>query len=280
MKTYPVVLTIAGSDSSGGAGIQADLKTMSAIGVFGTSAITAITAQNTCEVRDIQGIEPDIVRQQIEAILDDLPCTTVKLGMLYSRATIETIADCLQRYPLRNIVLDPVMVSTSGCRLIEEEAISAVKTLLLPQATVITPNIPEAEILSGLAIDSEKDMEKAANRLFQAGCRAVLVKGGHLKGAESCDILFMPNSVPVRYTSPRISTRNTHGTGCTFSSAIASYLALGHMLTDAVSLAKISHPSVTGRSRHCNRKRTWFGKPFFAPRVLTPLNPIKDENLY
>lgn len=163
MKTYPVVLTIAGSDSSGGAGIQADLKTMSAIGVFGTSAITAITAQNTCEVRDIQGIEPDIVRQQIEAILDDLPCTTVKLGMLYSRATIETIADCLQRYPLRNIVLDPVMVSTSGCRLIEEEAISAVKTLLLPQATVITPNIPEAEILSGLAIDSEKDMEKAAN---------------------------------------------------------------------------------------------------------------------
>ena len=147
MKTYPVVLTIAGSDSSGGAGIQADLKTMSAIGVFGASAITAITAQNTCEVRDIQGIEPDIVRQQIEAVLDDLPCTTVKLGMLYSRATIETIADCLQRYPLRNIVLDPVMVSTSGCRLIEEEAISAVKTLLLPQATVITPNIPLPSIV-------------------------------------------------------------------------------------------------------------------------------------
>ena len=192
MKTYPVVLTIAGSDSSGGAGIQADLKTMSAIGVFGTSAITAITAQNTCEVRDIQGIEPDIVRQQIEAVLDDLPCTTVKLGMLYSRATIETIADCLQRYPLRNIVLDPVMVSTSGCRLIEEEAISAVKTLLLPQATVITPNIPEAEILSGLAIDSEKDMEKAANRLFQAGCRAVLVKGGHNPATYSlCPILFL-----------------------------------------------------------------------------------------
>lgn len=244
MKTYPVVLTIAGSDSSGGAGIQADLKTMSAIGVFGASAITAITAQNTCEVRAIQGIEPDIVRQQIEAVLDDLPCTTVKLGMLYSRTTIETIADCLQRYPLRNIVLDPVMVSTSGCRLIEEEAISAVKTLLLPQATVITPNIPEAEILSGLAIDSEKDMEKAANRLFQAGCRAVLVKGGHLKGAESCDILFMPDSVPVRYTSPRISTRNTHGTGCTFSSAIASYLALGHRLTDAVSLAKNISPKL------------------------------------
>ena len=274
MKTYPVVLTIAGSDSSGGAGIQADLKTMSAIGVFGTSAITAITAQNTCEVRDIQGIEPDIVRQQIEAVLDDLPCTTVKLGMLYSRATIETIADCLQRYPLRNIVLDPVMVSTSGCRLIEEEAISAVKTLLLPQATVITPNIPEAEILSGLAIDSEKDMEKAANRLFQAGCRAVLVKGGHLKGAESCDILFMPNSVPVRYTSPRISTRNTHGTGCTFSSAIASYLALGHRLTDAVSLAKkISHPSFTDRSRHYNRKRSWFGKPFFRSSCFNPIKP-------
>ena len=281
MKTYPVVLTIAGSDSSGGAGIQADLKTMSAIGVFGASAITAITAQNTCEVRAIQGIEPDIVRQQIEAVLDDLPCTTVKLGMLYSRATIETIADCLQRYPLRNIVLDPVMVSTSGCRLIEEEAISAVKTLLLPQATVITPNIPEAEILSGLAIDSEKDMEKAANRLFQAGCRAVLVKGGHLKGAESCDILFMPNSVPVRYTSPRISTRNTHGTGCTFSSAIASYLALGHRLTDAVSLAKkyLTQALQTGADIAIGSGHGSVNH-FFAPRVLTPLNPIKDENLY
>lgn len=281
MKTYPVVLTIAGSDSSGGAGIQADLKTMSAIGVFGTSAITAITAQNTCEVRDIQGIEPDIVRQQIEAVLDDLPCTTVKLGMLYSRATIETIADCLQRYPLRNIVLDPVMVSTSGCRLIEEEAISAVKTLLLPQATVITPNIPEAEILSGLTIDSEKDMEKAANRLFQAGCRAVLVKGGHLKGAESCDILFMPDSVPVRYTSPRISTRNTHGTGCTFSSAIASYLALGHMLTDAVSLAKkyLTQALQAGADIAIGNGHGSVNH-FFAPRVLTPLNPIKDENLY
>lgn len=281
MKTYPVVLTIAGSDSSGGAGIQADLKTMSAIGVFGTSAITAITAQNTREVRDIQGIEPDIVRQQIEAVLDDLPCTTVKLGMLYSRATIETIADCLQRYPLRNIVLDPVMVSTSGCRLIEEEAISAVKTLLLPQATVITPNIPEAEILSGLAIDSEKDMEKAANRLFQAGCRAVLVKGGHLKGAESCDILFMPDSVPVRYTSPRISTRNTHGTGCTFSSAIASYLALGHRLTDAVSLAKkyLTQALQTGADIAIGSGHGSVNH-FFAPHVLTPLNPIKDENLY
>ena len=254
---------------------------MSAIGVFGTSAITAITAQNTCEVRDIQGIEPDIVRQQIEAVLDDLPCTTVKLGMLYSRATIETIADCLQRYPLRNIVLDPVMVSTSGCRLIEEEAISAVKTLLLPQATVITPNIPEAEILSGLAIDSEKDMEKAANRLFQAGCRAVLVKGGHLKGAESCDILFMPNSVPVRYTSPRISTRNTHGTGCTFSSAIASYLALEHMLTDAVSLAKkyLTQALQTGADITIGSGHGSVNH-FFAPHVLTPLNPIKDENLY
>ena len=173
------------------------------------------------------------------------------------------------------------MVSTSGCRLIEEEAISAVKTLLLPQATVITPNIPEAEILSGLAIDSEKDMEKAANRLFQAGCRAVLVKGGHLKGAESCDILFMPNSVPVRYTSPRISTRNTHGTGCTFSSAIASYLALGHRLTDAVSLAKkyLTQALQTGADITIGSGHGSVNH-FFALRVLTPLNPIKDENLY
>lgn len=238
MKTYPVVLTIAGSDSSGGAGIQADLKAMSAIGVFGTSAITAITAQNTCEVRAIQGIDPAIVRQQIEAVLDDLPCRTVKLGMLYARPTIEAIADCLAHYPLDHIVLDPVMVSTSGCRLIEEEAIEAVKSLLLPRATLVTPNIPETEILSGMPVTNEREMELAAERLFRIGCRAVLIKGGHLEGAESYDLLFTPQTDPVRYTSPRVATRNTHGTGCTFSSAIASYLALGHTLPDAVAAAK------------------------------------------
>lgn len=238
MKTYPVVLSIAGSDSSGGAGIQADLKAMSAIGVFGTSAITAITAQNTCEVRAIQGIDPAIVRQQIEAVLDDLPCRTVKLGMLYARPTIEAIADCLAHYRLDHIVLDPVMVSTSGCRLIEEEAIEAVKSLLLPRATLVTPNIPEAEILSGMPVTNEREMELAAQRLFRIGCRAVLIKGGHLEGAESYDLLFTPQAAPVRYTSPRVATRNTHGTGCTFSSAIASYLALGHTLPDAVAAAK------------------------------------------
>lgn len=238
MKTYPVVLTIAGSDSSGGAGIQADLKTMSAIGVFGTSAITAITAQNTCEVRAIQGIDPAIVRQQIEAVLDDLPCHTVKLGMLYARPTIEAIADCLAHYPIDHIVLDPVMVSTSGCRLIEEEAIEAVKSLLLPRATLVTPNIPETEILSGIPVTNEQDMELAAERLFQTGCRAVLIKGGHLDGADSYDLLFTPQASPMCYTSPRIATRNTHGTGCTFSSAIASYLALGLTLPEAVAAAK------------------------------------------
>ncbi len=238
MKTYPSVLTIAGSDSSGGAGIQADLKTMSAIGVFGTSAITAITAQNTCGVRAIQGIAPDIVRRQIEAVLDDIPCHTVKLGMLYARPTIETIADCLSRYPLRHIVLDPVMVSTSGCRLIEEEAIEAVKTLLLPQASLITPNIPEAEILSGCGIAREEDMRQAAESLFKQGCRAVLIKGGHFDNADSADLLFMPGEEPRRYTTTRIATRNTHGTGCTFSSAIASFLALGKELPDAIAAAK------------------------------------------
>lgn len=274
MKTYPVVLTIAGSDSSGGAGIQADLKTMSAIGVFGTSAITAITAQNTCEVRDIQGIEPDIVRQQIEAVLDDLPCTTVKLGMLYSRATIETIADCLQRYPLRNIVLDPVMVSTSGCRLIEEEAISAVKTLLLPQATVITPNIPEAEILSGLAIDSEKDMEKAPTDFFKPGCRAVLSERRTFERSRilrhtlyaqfcSCSLHLTPHFYP-EYARNRV------------------YLFFCHRLLFGVGTQvdrcrfprqKISHPSFTDRGRHCNRKRSWFGKPFFRPSCFNPIKP-------
>ncbi len=238
MKTYPIVLTIAGSDSSGGAGIQADLKTMSAIGVFGTSAITAITAQNTCGVRAIQGINPEIVKGQIEAVLDDLPCHSIKLGMLFSREIIEVIADCLSRYPLRHIVLDPVMVSTSGCRLIEEEAIEAVKSLLLPQATLITPNIPEAEILGGCPISNEEDMERAAKQMLLTGCQAVLIKGGHFTGEDSTDLLFCPGCEPTRYTTSRIATRNTHGTGCTFSSAIASYLALGLALPDAIAAAK------------------------------------------
>ncbi len=238
MRTYPVVLTIAGSDSSGGAGIQADLKAMSAIGVFGTSAITAITAQNTCEVRAIQGISPDVVKSQIEAVLNDLPCYTVKLGMLFNREIIEAIADCLGRYPLRHIVLDPVMVSTSGCRLIEEEAIEAVKSRLLPRATVITPNIPEAEILSGYPITCEADMARAAEQIFREGCQAVLIKGGHFSGEDSTDLLFQPGCDPIRYTTPRINTRNTHGTGCTFSSAIASYLALENPLPDAIAQAK------------------------------------------
>ena len=273
MRTYPVVLTIAGSDSSGGAGIQADLKAMSAIGVFGTSAITAITAQNTCEVRAIQGIDPDIVRQQIEAVLDDLPCRTVKLGMLYARPTIEAIADCLSHYRLDHMVLDPVMVSTSGCRLIEEEAIEAVKTLLLPRATLVTPNIPETEILSGVPVANEHDMERAAERLFEAGCRAVLIKGGHLDGAESYDLLFTPHSAPQRYVSSRIATRNTHGTGCTFSSAIASYLALGYTLPDAVAAAKryLTQALAAGADVSIGHGHGSVNH-FFAPRVLTTLN--------
>ncbi len=238
MKTYPTVLTIAGSDSSGGAGIQADLKAMSAIGVFGTSAITAITAQNTCGVRAIQGVSPDVVKSQIEAVLDDLPCRTIKMGMLFSQAIIEAIADCLNRYPLEHIVLDPVMVSTSGGRLIEEEAVAAVKSLLLPRATLVTPNIPEAEILGGCSIANEEDMKHAAEQMLRKGCHAVLIKGGHFMGEDSTDLLFLPGSEPIRYTSPRIATRNTHGTGCTFSSAITSYLALGLPLPDAVAAAK------------------------------------------
>ncbi len=279
MKTYPVVLTIAGSDSSGGAGIQADLKAMSAIGVFGTSAITAITAQNTCEVRAIQGVEPDIVRQQIEAVLDDLPCRTVKLGMLYARPTIETIAQCLSHYRLDHIVLDPVMVSTSGCRLIEEEAIEAVKSLLLPRASLVTPNIPEAEILSGLPVTNENDMHRAAGRMFEAGCQAVLIKGGHFDGAESCDLLFTPHSAPVRYTSPRIATRNTHGTGCTFSSAIASYLALGEELPEAIARAKkyLSRALEAGADVSIGHGHGSVNH-FFAPNVLTASKNIDGEN--
>lgn len=238
MKTYPKVLTIAGSDSGGGAGIQADLKTMSALGVYGMSAITAVTAQNTVGVRGIQPIAPEIVAMQIEAVMDDLSCDAVKIGMLHSRAIIETVADKLKQYAPRFIVVDPVMISTSGHKLLEDDAIACIVDELFPIATVVTPNIDEAEYLSGMKIENETDMQQAAERLLKMGCRAVLMKGGHLETDCMTDLLFIAGETPYRLTSPRIESVNNHGTGCTLSSAIASYLALGNDLPHAVAAAK------------------------------------------
>ena len=220
---YPTCLTIAGSDSSGGAGIQADLKTMSALGIYGMSVITAITAQNTCGVTDIQAISPHIVKAQLEAVFSDIACDAVKIGMLFSSENIEVILDILDKYSPRFVVLDPVLVSTSGHKLYAEENIGvAMKERLFPKATIITPNTEEASLLSGVPVCNEHDMYRAGEILMETGCRAVLIKGGHLPQGVMNDILFTSHRPPRIFSSEKIETRNTHGTGCTLSSAIAS----------------------------------------------------------
>lgn len=230
---YTTILTIAGSDSCGGAGIQADLKTISAMGGYACSAITAITAQNTMGVRSIQGCDPIVLKDQIEAVFEDMTIDAVKSGMLYSKENVEVITACLTKYKPQHYVLDPVMISTSGSRLITEEAIDAIKTQLFPLASLVTPNIPEAEALTGLHIGSPDDMPKAANEILKTGCKAVLIKGGHLPGNETVDMLFEQGKDGIGVRTPFVDTQNTHGTGCTLSSAIATRLALGDELRDA-----------------------------------------------
>ena len=231
-------LTIAGSDSCGGAGIQADIKTMTMNGVYAMSAVTALTAQNTTGVTGIQEVTPDFLGMQLDAVFEDIFPDAVKIGMVSSSALIGVIADRLIRYKAKNIVVDPVMVATSGARLIEEEAIQTLKDRLLPLARVITPNIPEAGILADMTISSEADMEKAAEILLKRyGC-AALVKGGHSVN-DANDVLFSADSdQPVWFRSERINNPNTHGTGCTLSSAVASNLAKGYSLAESVNRAK------------------------------------------
>lgn len=233
MKT---ALTIAGSDSGGGAGIQADLKTFSAHGVFGMSVITAVTAQNTMEVRSVQNIDEKIIRDQIEAVFDDIRVDAVKIGMLSSASITETVVSTLTRYKPAHIVVDPVMVSKGGHKLLADEAVEAVKELLLPVATVITPNIPEAEVLINRPIKSEEDMPEACVQLYKLGPKAVLLKGGHLEG-EPNDLLYDGEQFHW-IKGKRIETKNTHGTGCTLSSAIAANLAKAFSLKEAVERAK------------------------------------------
>jgi hydroxymethylpyrimidine/phosphomethylpyrimidine kinase len=238
IKRYTAAMTIAGSDSGGCAGIQADLKTFSAIGVFGTSVITSVTAQNTQEVRAVEVLSPEIIRQQSEAVLDDIAIDALKTGMLPSPEIIETVAAIIDRYALKSVIVDPVMVATSGARLTSASITGAFREHLYRRITLITPNIPEAEALSGLSIQTKKDFRKAAERLLAQGCPAVLIKGGHLASGDSTDILFRPDREPLSFSSPRINTANLHGTGCTFSSAIAAYSALGQALEQAIASAK------------------------------------------
>ena len=238
-KRYNRVLTIAGSDSGGGAGIQADIKAISAMGCFATTAITAITAQNTLGITAVHPIPIEMIEGQIDAVLSDIGTDTIKIGMLHSAEVVSVVADKIEQYKIKNVVLDPVMVSTSGHRLIEEQAIEVLQSRLVPMARVITPNIPEAEILAGVKITSEAQFAEVARMLSNGGKNSVLLKAGHLSEDILTDYLY--NAEDDTFTtlpSARVDTKNTHGTGCTLSSALAAALARGFSLTEAAKMAK------------------------------------------
>jgi len=237
-KKYTTVLTIAGSDPSGGAGIQADLKTFAALGCYGMSVIAALTAQNTQEVTGVYPIPPKFIAQQLETIFADIKVDAIKIGMLHDVDVIEEVANSISNLSIP-IVLDPVMVAKSGHALLKDTAIKSLQQNLFPIATLITPNIPEAELLLEQEIKTHNDMEHAAQALCKNGLKAVLLKGGHLANETSADCLYIKATNNIHWlSSKRIKTKNTHGTGCTLSSAIASNLALGYNLLDAVSHAK------------------------------------------
>jgi hydroxymethylpyrimidine/phosphomethylpyrimidine kinase len=239
MMTIPVALTIAGSDSSGGAGIQADLKSFAALGVYGASVITALTAQNTQGVTGVHAVPPDFVTAQIDAVFGDLDVVAVKIGMVAQPATIDAIAAGLERWSPKHVVLDPVMVATSGDRLLATDAITALRTKLIPRAALLTPNLPEAAALLDEPIATSEDaIADQGQRLLAMGCQAVLIKGGHGQGAQSIDYLFGGNGT-VALAAPRIASQNTHGTGCSLSSAIAAGLAKGEDMETAVRHAKV-----------------------------------------
>jgi hydroxymethylpyrimidine/phosphomethylpyrimidine kinase len=231
-------LTIAGSDSGGGAGIQADLKTFQELEVFGMSAITAVTAQNTLGVHGVYPMTPEAIIQQIQAIGEDIGTDAVKTGMLFSSDIIEAVSEQVRKYRWENLVVDPVMIAKGGASLLQQEAIFAMKTYLLPLAKVITPNIPEAEVLTGLTIRSAEDKKEAALRLVELGVQTVVIKGGHDEDeSESRDLLYDGREFHT-FTNKRIQTKNTHGTGCTFSAALTAELAKGASVYDAVLTAK------------------------------------------
>ena len=244
-KSYPKVLSIAGSDSSGGAGIQADLKTFSALGVYGATAITAITAQNTQGVNSQFALEPQMVYDQIAAVMDDIEPSVVKIGMLSNAAIVEAVAKALHDYKPSFIVLDPVIVSSTGHRLLSIEAQETIKEKLIPIADLLTPNIPEMKALTDSSLSSLEEKKEAAQQLFNLGAKAILLKGGHEDGEVKTDVLFVSQQTTDNgqqtlsmFTSETVVTNNTHGTGCTLSSAIAAFIARGLSLEDAISEAK------------------------------------------
>lgn len=253
MKKYHTVLTIAGSDCSGGAGIQADIKTISALGCYAASAITAVTVQNTCGVSAIHPIPAEYVKSQIEAVMTDIKPEAVKIGMINDVEIVRAIASSIKTYRPKFVVFDPVMVSTSGCKLIEDKAIEAIKNELIPLSTIITPNLKEAIVLTGDNISHAGSMIEAGRKILNYGCHSVLVKGGHLDGDNMCDVLCINgDSNPYTFTARKIDSHNTHGTGCTLSSAIATNLALGYTLQEAVNRAKeyVYKGILTGKDIH------------------------------
>ncbi|HNR31082.1 MAG TPA: bifunctional hydroxymethylpyrimidine kinase/phosphomethylpyrimidine kinase [Candidatus Hydrogenedentes bacterium] len=245
-QPLPRVMTIAGSDSGGGAGIEADLKTFTVLGCYGMAAVTAVTSQNTQGVFGIHEVPPEEVGRQIRVVLEDIGADAVKTGMLASAPIIEAVAAELRRFDTKNVVVDPVMVAKSGDALLHETARDALVRRLLPLAIVVTPNVPEAEALSGLRIASEAELRRAAERVHALGPRYVLMKGGHLEGPEAVDYLYDGRTLE-RFAAPRFDTPHTHGTGCTYASAIAAWLARGESVPEAVRRAK---DYVTGAIRH------------------------------
>ena len=235
---YARVLTIAGSDSGGGAGIQADLKTFAALGCYGMSAITALTAQNTVGVQGIHAVPPAFLKSQLQSVIEDIGVDAVKIGMLHEPGVVDVVAWAIEHYQLQRVVLDPVMVATSGDRLIADATVRVLVERLFPLATVITPNLDEAALLLERPIQSVDELSVAAHALIALGAKAVLLKGGHLLGDQVVDVLARAHETDVVLSSPRIASRNTHGTGCTLSSAIAAHLALGEPLENAVRMAR------------------------------------------
>jgi len=235
---YARVLSIAGSDSGGGAGIQADLKTFSALGCYGMTAVTALTAQNTTGVQAIHGVPASFLKAQLQSVLDDIGVDAVKIGMLHSPDVVEVVAWAIDHYGLKQVVLDPVMVATSGDRLIAEETVSVLVRELFPRVQLITPNLDEASLLLQHPLTAVDQLHNAAQALLDMGAKAVLLKGGHLPGDVLCDILQTPGNDAVVFEATRIHSRNVHGTGCSLSSAIAAHLALGQSMSDAVAAAR------------------------------------------
>lgn len=236
---YIPVLTIAGSDCSGGAGIQADIKTISALGCYAASAITAVTVQNTVGVTAVEAVRPSVVAGQIRAVMDDIQPEAIKIGMVNDAATIKAIADALRPYSPKNVVVDPVMVSTSGHSLMQNDALAVFRSELMSQATLLTPNVKEAEVLSGLSITDEASCNAAGLVIARDSHCQVLIKGGHFSGSTKADRLYdATGRLSEEYVCETVDTNNTHGTGCTLSSAIASYMARGCSVTDAIRLAK------------------------------------------